>query len=193
MEKRFFFFIIIFLVLLYAPLVFWPEYQSFKALDQEVNFIKNEIAKKEEYLQQLRGLKEEIEQHSQELKKVSAALPDNAELGPLLYSIRKKASESGLFLKKTTIFTEEQGIKKKENIKNKKEEKTREHLLEVELEGNYAGLLSFLQSLEKSARLIQVLKVEINKIKMKEETSSSNFIQIKIKIKTNSWLSPASL
>lgn len=142
----------------------WPEYQDLRFLKQEIEQTKMDLRRKEEYLEQLRKLGEELKKYQSQLAKIDSALPFDPSLEILVNFLQKTASQSGLVLKKieppvTQKITKEETKGKVSAETKEKELELKQTTLSFMVSGDYSSFRKFLLALENSARLIEVQKI----------------------------------
>ena len=180
--------IIIFLCLLFIILVgfflIWPEYQKFSTLQQEIKAKETELGYIEEYFFKLNQLSKEIENYQSQLAKLSSSLLSDSSLTTisLINFIQSASSQNGLILKKIESFTiaspkpatPSPGVSQPTT-------KVKEISFGFETSGSYFALKNFLNTLEKSAKIIEVENVSFS-FAEKEEIPT-----FELKIKTYSY------
>ncbi|MDI6591445.1 MAG: type 4a pilus biogenesis protein PilO [Patescibacteria group bacterium] len=124
-----------------------PQYQNLKSVQEEINQKRAEIKYSQEHFLKLNELSGELGKYSTQLSKIDSALPLSPSLPSLFGFLQKTSSESGLILKRFGEVTSE-SLPEREKIK--------EHSLPLALSGSYSSFKSFLSSLEKTARLIEI-------------------------------------
>ena len=157
MKKSFSIPILLFGALLLATFLIWPLYQEFKDLKNQVEEKQAELSKTEEYFSELSQISENISDYQDSLKKIGSALPQGPSLASLLNFFQKESSENGLLLKNVNQ-TEGGRREEKKGILAK----VKETYLNLNLTGDYPSLRGFLESLEKSSRLIEVENISID-------------------------------
>ena len=136
------------LTILIAIFFLWPNYLKFQNLQAQIENKEQDLKNREEYYKELASLSEQLKEYQEELSKIDFTLSTDPSLISLLRFFQKAASENGLILKSignfsTKSLTENPGIK----------ETT---LSSLKLAGSYSSLKSFLITLEKNSRIIEV-------------------------------------
>lgn len=164
---------IIFICLIIGVIFFWwPKCKDFNNLRLNVEEKKTELANKEKYFSELNEVSSKLKEYSTELSNIEAALPSTSTIPELVNFISKKSSQNGLILENVNV----EGVSPTEiNSKIKKIS------LSLSLSGFYPAFKSFLYSLQKNARLI-----EVNSIVFSEPLQGEIFT-FNLKIKTYSY------
>lgn len=154
------------LTLILGVLIIHPKYQELGLLEEKTKIRKAELQSKEEYLTSLQATSEELKKYQNELSIVNSALPSDPDLPALFDFLQKTASQNGLIFKEM----------KPPSVNTTKEPK--EILLTLQMTGSYSSLKTFLASLGKSARIIEVESVSFT---VPEKTALLTFdITIKV-------------
>ena len=139
--------IIAFLIsLLVIFILVLPKYRSYVSLGQEVAERTTEFQSQKEYIQKLEEKSEKLQDHQDPILKIESTIPEKRSLPELLSFFQKTAARSGLIMEQANPAFVASDLPEDVEI-------TRVNL---GLKGNYKGLKSFLQIIEKSARLIEV-------------------------------------
>lgn len=152
-----------------------PKYQAYQALMANVINKENELARKEEYFNQLMATDDQLKEYEEEIAKVEYALADNPRIPSFLDYIQKAASKTGLIVKEIGSFSEPE---------RKEGEEVDTSSVSFAVAGKYASFLDFLKELEKSARLINVSSIYFSG--MGGETEEE--FDFKIEVEVYSWL-----
>ncbi|MDI6883139.1 MAG: type 4a pilus biogenesis protein PilO [Patescibacteria group bacterium] len=166
--------ILLFLALIFVVFLLLPKYENFNDLKERVEKTEVQYQKTEKYFLGLKESLENLRNYRTSLEKIETALPESPELPPLLDFLQKKSSESGLLLENiipTKIEGKTEEEKKTEEILTKVEE----NYYNLKLAGVYPSFKSFLKTLEKSSRLIEVENISLS-VKEKEEISEINLL-----------------
>ncbi|MBZ9578322.1 hypothetical protein KJA14_00520 [Patescibacteria group bacterium] len=174
-----------FLILLIGLFLIWPKYQNLGALKLEIEGKEIELQYLEEYFQRLDQLSQELKKYEAQLSKIDFALPSDSSLTllSLINFLQKASSQNGLVFKELGSFSiilpkppaEASGLQE-----SQLSSKIKEIYLGFEVAGSYSALKNFLNTLEKSAKLIEVEEVSFSF----EEEEIFSFI---FKIKTHSY------
>ena len=172
-----------------------PKYQELKAFKIKIDEKRDELQYKEEYFSDLQETSDRLKDYKEELEKIESALPDNPSLPSFFNFLQKATSQNGLILKNLGSFSivlpsissvkktvEEKATEKNVKETEKKIPKVKKISLAIEVSGSYSSFKNFLESLEKSARLIEVENISFSSPKPGEETFSYT-----LKLKTFSY------
>jgi len=146
-----------------------PQYQEFKRLNNQVNQMQTQVLETERYFSNLSQILESLRNYEDSLGKIESALPEDPNLSALLNFFQKKSSENGLLLK--NISTAEGG---RREVKKGILAKVEETYLNLSLSGYYLSLKGFLETLEKSSRLIEVENISVDVLR--EELPEYNLL-----------------
>jgi len=147
---------VVFLLLIIAGAVFlwWPKYENFRTISQELKVKTEELRQKQEYFSKLNNLKAELQNYQEEVAKVNAALPEDFSFTDMFNYVMRVVSENGLVLKQLdaaripaqgqTAGTEEQNVS-----------------FSFSVSGSYESLKTLLSALYQNARLINVETITI--------------------------------
>lgn len=137
-------------ILIFGNFALLPQYRTLKILKAEVAETQTELSFKEEYFADLRDLAEKLKKHSKELAKIDFALPSTSRLASFFEFLQKACSENGMILKGITSFT---------TSASEQDQRIEQSRVGFEASGTFDSLMSFLETLEKSARLVEVSNV----------------------------------
>ncbi len=127
--------------------VIWPRYQDFRASQEEVQNLKTRLQLREEHLERLRSITENLKKYKESLSKIDFALPDDPMLLDLSVWMEKEIIRIGLTLERIDFKVAVPA----ENIPNLQETK-----ILLKIVGSYEPFQYFLSILEDSARLIKI-------------------------------------
>ena len=127
----------------------WPKYKQFSSLEQQITDKKAELQSQKSYYEQVTKTENELQQYKDALAIINSALPEQDSVPDLLNFMQKSAAQSGLVIKQVAPFS----------VAPEKDSDIRITRVNIELQGDYNGLKQFLESLEDSARFIEVNKV----------------------------------
>lgn len=157
MSKTFTIPILLLGALILATYFVLPQYQEFKRVNNQVNQIQTQVLETERYFSNLSQILESLRNYEDSLGKIESALPEDPNLSALLNFFQKKSSENGLLLK--NISTAKGG---RREVKKGILAKVEETYLNLSLSGPYLSLKGFLETLEKSSRLIEVESISVD-------------------------------
>jgi Tfp pilus assembly protein PilO len=136
-------------LLLVLGLVFfwWPKYKEFSDLKVELEGKKTELQNKDTYLSELSQLPEKLKEYDSQLALVDSVLPKDFGTADLLHLLGKEASQNGLVLEKINV----------ENVLPlEKGSEIFKIPVSFSVSGKYPAFKTFIESLQKNARLVEV-------------------------------------
>ena len=169
MKKSFSIPILLFALLILATYLFLPQYQEFKSAKTQVNQMEARVLETQRYFSDLGQVLENLRNYEDSLEKIESALPDDPSLAALLNFFQRKSSENGLLLKEIS-----QAKVTKKEVKKGILARVEETYLYLNLSGSYLSLKGFLETLEKSSRLIEVERISIEVLR--EELPEYNIL-----------------
>ncbi len=179
--------IILFIILLLVFFLVMPEYKTFKELQLDLGEKKAEFNAEFDYYAEITKKYYELQNRSEDLAKVDNALPQDPNLGKLVYYFQKTASDSGMIVK--NLF-----LSKSAPVSSKGSKKSiNEIIFSINVLGNYSSLGDFLASLEKSDRIFEVTNISFGSSSEPDIVSSESQFEIQqsydfnLQIKTNSY------
>jgi len=171
MNKSFLAPILFFAALLIIVYIILPEFYNFNNLSLELETRNKEVESIEKYHQRIDNAFNELENYEQNLEKINSALPDNYSPSSLFNYLQKTSEENGMFLSSVSL-AKNTGKKVEDSLKTEGERKEiKENYVNVSLIGSYNSFKTFLKSIEKSSRII-----EVESILTKIEEEALNFI-----------------
>ena len=176
-----------FLSLVLAIGLTWPRYQEFTAAQRKVQIARSELQFREEYLEKLRNVSEQLKKYKEPLSKINSALPDDLLLPTLFDLIESQAAQTGLTLKKInvkeTVLAFEEDIPEEvffeEYMPEEDVLKLQKTKILLNVLGSYDSFKDFIFVMENSARLIKIENISFDSPKEKEDPFAFN-IEIKI-------------
>jgi len=174
-----------FLILLIGFFLIWPKYQDLGDLKLEIEGKETELQYLEEYFSKLNQLSQELKKYEVQLSKIDFALPSDSSLAllSLINFLQKASSQNGLVFKEFSSFsiilpkppTGTPGPVEPEPPSNIKEIR-----LNFEVAGSYSALKNFLNTLEKSAKLIEIENISFS-------FGEEEIFSFSLRIKTHSY------
>jgi len=146
-----------------------PKYQELKNIQTTIAEKEAELQYKQQYFSDLSDIKTELDEYEEELSKIDSALPSGPSLPSLFNFLQKTGSQSGVVLKGISPFT----------TISREESKTKKTEFSLEISGDYASFKSFISSLEKSARLMEIENISFS---LPKESGSLFTFNIKIAV-----------
>jgi len=184
MSKLIFIFLGIVAILAIGFFLVWPEYQKFESLKVDIENNELDLRQVEDYFTKLERTAKDLEEYQNQLSKIDPALPDNSSstVISLINFIQKASSQNGLNLKKLKSFSiiSPKLPTQTAGAPAQPQSKVKDILVDFKVSGSYFALKNFIQTLENSAKIIEVENLSFSV--EKEETPS-----IDLKIKTFSY------
>ena len=174
MEKQIFIFIFLLSAIILSVFFTFPKYQEVVDIKSQIEAKRTVLQYKEDRFLQLKNLEEKLEHYKEPLEKLDSVLPKDPDLPDLFNFLEKTALENGLVLGKISSFTV---------LSPKTKEQLGQASVVFSLSGSYSSLKNFLDTLEKSARLITLESLSFSS---PEEGETFNFDLI-IKVSFYSW------
>lgn len=171
-------------VLISFSLIIWlvrPVYYQVKALKGEFKTKTGTLFIREKVTGDLEKIKETFEDLEEELNKVTYALPSEPETAELLIQLEALANENGLLLKAISFQEVSEEISEEVTDKPAKvsDEIPKSVLVNLQLTGTYEAFKNFLEALEKSLRIMDVLSIRFEPLS--EELSNLYSFTLEIK------------
>ncbi len=165
---------IIFLCLILGVIFFWwPEYKNVANLKLEIKERKAELENKNKYFSELDSISLKLKEYGSEFSKIDSALPATPIAPGLINFLAEKSSQNGLILEKVNL----------DKISPlEQDSKIQKISLSLSLSGFYPALRSFVYSLQKSAKLIEVDSI------MFSQPQPGGIFSFNLKIKTYSYI-----
>lgn len=151
-------FIILLSILLIGLFLIWPKYQKLSNLSREIEAKETELHYIEEYFAKLNRLSEELKKYENQVSKIDFALPSDSSLAllSLINFLQRAGSQNGLIFTKLGSFSLTSPKVPTGTPTPETPSKIKEISLGFEVSGSYFAFKNFLETLEKSAKLIEV-------------------------------------
>jgi Tfp pilus assembly protein PilO len=172
-----------------AFFLLWPEISKYSDFSLKIRAKDIELKNQEKYFSQVRDKAEKLKGYQEELAKVDSALPNYPSLPAVLEFLVQVGSQNGIIINKIISTSVTASSKQTKSSSTQPEPgigipgNLKEISIEFEVSGDYNSLKSFLSTLEKNARLIEVESISLTSKQNTKETLPS-FI---LKIKTHSF------
>ncbi|MCD5396189.1 MAG: type 4a pilus biogenesis protein PilO [Candidatus Pacebacteria bacterium] len=153
----------LFLAILIGGVFTFPTYKNYLKIAQDLVDEKTFLLNRSQYFKEIEEAFKKLEGRGEEVDKISSMLPKQLDTSSLLNYFNRLSKEKGLILK-------EMLIKSGGNLSEIKRIKT--HQISLKIAGTYPSFKSFLESLERSARLFKVEKITFS---VPEETEIYDF------------------
>ncbi len=133
--------------------VLWPNFQELKVVQANIEKKEAEFKSKREYLQILEEIKAELEESKEELLKINTALPSDPSVPSLFNYLQSVASGSGLIVAEISPFAvSPSGVFSD----------LKEITFNIKISGSYSSVKSFILTLERTARLIEIESISLS-------------------------------
>ncbi len=159
MKRTFVIPILFFFAFSFSVYFILPEYAEFKDLKAQVSEKEADLELKKSYFSNLKKISDDLEKEQEALEKIDSALPKEISLASLLNFFQIKASESGLIVE--TLGQVSIPSEKKKTGETETKGKIQESYFTITLVGSLPSFESFLQSVESSARLVEVENISL--------------------------------
>lgn len=173
--------LIFFAVLLLTFFLVVPEYKSLRQLEASLAQGKAEYAAQFDYFAEITKDYYIIQNRKDDIQKIDDALPENPDLGQLVYYFQKKAKDSGLIFK--NLFLSQSSANSENGVKDL--------TFSLNLFGDYASLGQFIASTENSAKIFDVTNIYFGSAGASSSSSSqsqaSKMFDFNLEIKTHSY------
>jgi len=172
----------LFVILLLAFFLVYPEYQRFKTLQEDLGIKRAEYNAEFEYYSEISRQFAQLKSQAENVAKVDAALPSDSKLGPLVYYLQEQATKSGLvfrslFLSKSPTSTAKNTVK--------------ELTFSLNLSGNYTALGTFIGYLENSSRIFEIENINFGmgetSALMQSQFRSESIYAFTLQVKTHTY------
>jgi hypothetical protein len=130
--------------------VVYPKYVKLKSETENVRVQSQNLVNRRAYYQDLTKLNDELQKYSTELGKIDFALPKEVFPTLVFDFFQREVSQSGMVLKSMTIS---------DGIPSERYSGLQEYNVGLTVSGPYSVLKSFLDSLEKSARMLEIKNI----------------------------------
>ena len=176
------------LLILGGVFLWWPKYEEFRNLKQELAIKTKELQQKQEFFNKLNELVQKLEGYKEQLAKIDTVISPKPDFSSLLYFLQRVANEKGVIL--TSLkFQKSSPLKIKKvvtvgEVSEIKEEETgiQENFFDFNITGTYPAFRNFLSDLENSARLIEVENISLSAATPDEEETEIKSFEFKIKV-----------
>lgn len=173
------------LSLLIAYFLLWPEISKYSDFSLKIKAKDIELKDQEKHFSQLRDQDEQLKGYQEEIDKVDFALPNYPSLPSVLEFLVQAGSQNGIIINKIISTSVTALSKQTKNSSTQPDSglgmlgNLKEISIEFEVSGDYNSLKSFLLTLEKNARLIEVQSISLTSKQNTKETLPSFILKIK--------------
>jgi Tfp pilus assembly protein PilO len=130
-----------------------PGYQAASTVNAVIDEKEVELAKKQEILERITGLKREYENRSEEIERLSQVVPTKKSIQEIIAMVESAGSVNGLTIISVAATG---GVSTNTNVPYDRVN------FEVEFSGNYPAFYGFLDTIEKNLRLLDVVAFDIS-------------------------------
>ena len=169
--------LILFIILLLVFFLVVPEYNTFGKLQIDLGEKKAEYQAKYDYYSSIDKIFYELQNRKDEIVKIDNALPENSDLGEIIYFLQETAKSNGLIVK--DLFLSKSSLSTSQN--NTKINSVKDITFSMSVLGDYISLQDFILSLEKSSRIFEVTNISFS------SASGSSLQSFSLQIKTYSY------
>ncbi len=142
--------IILFVTLIVLFYLFLPNYQKVKELEIDVLTKEKELTKMENYFRDIVETYKKLIAKEDVLEKVNTALPSEPPLDSLIYYFEEESTRNGLILSSINLRGVSSGV-----VGN-------QITFSLEVNGSYSAFRNFLESIEKSSKIIDVENISFS-------------------------------
>ena len=147
--------LVIILLLVFFLVV--PEYNNFKASQVVLGEKVAEFSAKYDYYATISKAMAELQSRKDDIKKIDDALPQNSDLGKIIYFLQETAKDKGLVVKDSFLS--------KSSVNNSKANAgnvIKDISFSLDLSGNYLALGNFISALESSSRIFEITSISFS-------------------------------
>jgi len=131
----------------------YPRYKTFNKLQDQVDLKEEQLKNQQDYLRFLDEMDKQAKKRQELIDRVTSAIPNEPDIPSFLNFLKDETINTGVGLEKISWSEYNPRDDKKQ---------TNQYLINVQISGSYLAFKNFLNSLETSARLIEVLKTEFS-------------------------------
>lgn len=153
-----------------AVFLILPRYRELGSLKLELSQNRENLQNQQKYAAQLEATERQLEESKESVDKIDSALPSGPDIPSLLNFLQEASGSAGVELE-GAAWLEEVSAKEQENVK--------EYSLGLSFSSSYFAFKNFLSALEKSARLINVSKIDFS---VPQERNQPLPVQINMKV-----------
>jgi len=198
--------IVFVITLLVFFLFLFPKYQASGDLENVLAEKTAEYNGKAAYYARIAELTEIIEKNQDALEKIDTALPGNFSVAPLVYFLQKKGADAGLIVKLITLaqipkLTSATPVISSNSLDGNSAEDVSSQIVltdkqvkkvtfTMNVAGSYQALKNLLDSLDNSARLLEVNSISLKSARGQEDAGGKNqqqSFEFSLEIKTHTY------
>lgn len=149
----------VFIILVLMLFLVVPEYKTFKKLQIDLGEKKAQYNAQLEYYTEINKKYYELKSRGDDLKKVDNALPEEPNLGKLVYFFQKTAADSGMLVKNLFLSGVSADLSQEQKQADRE---VNDLVFSIDLLGTYPSLGNFLAFLEKSDRIFETTTISFD-------------------------------
>lgn len=155
MEKPIFYFTIILIILAAVGFfLIYPLYSEMMNLKSKLDNRKEALANKSNYFSKLREFKNQLKEFPEEIEKIKSAIPEDSGMLDMASFLISEASANGLSLDNISVGNY--------IIESQKDDSdVKKSSLDISVSGKYSSLKSFISSIQKNSRLIEIDNISL--------------------------------
>ena len=167
--------VILFASLMIAFFLVTPEYNKFKNLRADLGQKMAEFKAQHDYYASVDRAYFDLQSRKDDVSKIDDALSQNPAIGQLVYALQKYAGDSGMIVKNLSLS------KASSNSDKQLSSKVKDIVFSMDLSGSYSALGNFISTLERSAKIFEVINISFS------SSASSSLGNFNVQIKTYSY------
>jgi Tfp pilus assembly protein PilO len=145
----------------------FPAHQKFQETKESLQRASGELQSHRDYQSKLETIKNELDRKEELVAKVISALPDEADIPSFLNFLDSAAGSSGVSIE--SISWQETDAPRQKTEAGVPKERTKSYTVNLNFSASYFAFKNFLYTLESSARLIEVSRVDFQTSDLPEE------------------------
>lgn len=161
--------VLLVLLIVLGVLLWWPQFQEFLSLKEELKAKESQLEEKKEYFSRLKEYEEKLKDYSEELEKIDYALPNEPSPPAIFSFFQQLCSVNGLVL---------ENISAQKLSDADKGGSLEDFGFSATVSGSYENFKNFLDTLYKNSRMIDVETISF------ESPSEGRFFEIGLNLKT---------
>lgn len=157
----------LFVILLIVFFLVTPEYKKFRSLQTELAEKTAEYNAQVAYYSAIHDTFLQLQNHTDDLKKIDDALPQVPALGQLIFTLQEIAAQNGMLVKSLALSKAGNGAQAKTSTIIK------DVAFSMTMAGDYPSLENFLIALEKSDRVFEITNISFGSSAQISQASSN--------------------
>ncbi len=176
----------LFIIILMIFFLVAPEYKAFGKLQTDLAQKNAEYNAEFEYYNAIANTYANLQSRKAEIQKIDDALPQDSNLGGLVYAVQKMATENGIILK--SLFLSKSALSSAQDSSNGA---IKDLFFSINLVGDYASLEKFIIALEKSSRIFEVTNISFGSgsslASLNPQPQTQQMYNFSLQVKTHSY------